>query len=466
MNRIIISAAACLTGMAAVAGINTTTSSEMQNEESCYALEYRDVMADGDRVFTVDPDLDRSYILTEYLQPEDGIYSGHKQYSLKYSKQYLSLAKCGDRYLFTGKRAEVMHWMDKGVMYEYKYDSGKLQGIFSVNPPEFIEATSQRGDRIIEQIRLYQPHFGSQTVAAQIIDNMGEGYLMISDDFGGTWRTSDTDVVFAYIQWAPGDRSVVYGVMPYAGKSMILMASDDSGMTWSVLDEIPYHYNSAAPSIKESNIAIDVCPSDPSLVVVSCATPFVYDRTQRKASFIASAPDPVRLPGNLEDVCNSRRYGFTDSAVPQLMTFDDESAHLILSDDLGATWRVCLDRNDKPAYAGTVSGWTRVGNMVYAMTKKYNKTPDETIIRIDLRETDAMAGVAVTSDDPATGGVRVTVSAGSITVQSDNETDIAVYADDGRTVIRREGVRYMSHSVTPGVYVVQAGGLVRKVAVD
>jgi len=126
---------------------------------------------------------------------------------------------------------------------------------------------------------------------------------------------------------------------------------------------------------------------------------------------------------------------FFDSAVPQLMTFDDETAHLILSDDLGATWRVCLDRDGKPAYAGTVSGWTHVGNMGYAMTKKYNKTPDETIIRIDLRETDAMSGVAV-------------------------------YADDGRTVIRREGVRYISHSVTPGVYVVQAGGLVRKVAVD
>lgn len=453
INRITLFVVAVLAGFAVVGG------REVPDNGSWTCPEYVDVYPYGDIVYTVDAhEYDVSY-LVPYTQ-EDGVYSENQKFELRHSLDFYSLAIKEDCYLYTDKRPETPDWLPDGVIFRYKI--GEDAGIYVSTPDEFTAAIESNGAQSVDQVKLSQPYVGSDELIARAIDNLGNWYIFVSHDFGETWKQADTDAHIDYVQWAESDKNVIYGVELSRGMIITLHVSEDGGESWTALDDMEYRYNTVAPHVKEVNIKVDVCPANPNLILVSCLTPFVYDRSTRTTTFLACSP---RVPGSLKDEgkYNARRYGFTNSATPQIMTFDTDDRCLKLSDDLGQSWRECLDMNGKPVFRGSTQGWTRKGNIVYALTYKSSQCAYGTMYLIDLNETDAMAGVETTPDDAVIAGVRVTTSGDAIIVHADTETDIAVYSVDGKLVSCHDDVSDATIPVIPGMYIVQAAGVARKV---
>lgn len=459
-SKSILFAVAMLGGAMAAEGMGTSY------DDSLMCPEWIEVYPWGDDAYTVERLFDTNmFYLSQHFKGEDGeylngaYYVGHSR-RLWGCSEFYSIAIKDKHLRYTEKRRYTEGLKSGKIMYEYCY--GENRYIREYDPDEFTAALESKGAQTIDQVKLMQPYCDSDELIARGIDNLGNYYIFVSHDFGDTWKLADTDARIEYVQWSESNPNVVYGVELSRGTTMTLLVSDDRGESWTVLDEVEYHYNTVVPYVKEININVNVCPSRPDLVLVSCFTPFVYDRSNRTTTFLACSP---RVPGPLQNEAkyNARRYGFTNSATPQIMTFDTDEFCLKLSDDLGQTWRECLDMNGKPVFRGSTQGWARKGNIVYALTYKSSQCAYGTMYLIDLNETDAMAGVETTPDDAVIAGVRVTTSGDAIIVHADTETDIAVYSVDGKLVSRHDDVTDATIPVIPGIYIVQAAGVARKV---
>lgn len=443
--------AACLAGMTAISA------------QQYYAPQYRDMWAENGSVWTSANGLD----FDRYEVTEGNVMTvaETRNFKLNWSPgRYLTLVRSNSGlFKLTNTREGYRADLDRGILYSNREELNPKVMIYEY-PEAFKEALATAGTEYCDMARLFQPRFGSDELIAHLTASTGDELIFVSHDFGKSWILSDTRANLVDVAWSAADPRVVYGVELSRGDTLTLMVSEDGGLTWTELDSIPYRYNTRVNHRQTHHVRVEACPADAGIAVVSCMTPFVYDRNTRTVTMIPDEYTGTIQGFNAYERFNARRYGFTGSAVPQLMTFEAETGTLRVSEDLGKTWRDCLDNTGAQAFKGTAAGWTRDGNMVYVTVHRSPVYEEGTVLAIDLNATDAIAAVESPVADATS--VRVTVHDGAIEINADAASDIAVYATDGHEVDRHAHVTTATVTVSPGIYIVTAGPTSRKVTVQ